>query len=378
MAAVAGTVAVVVIQTSSQAQEKAAYVPELRSGQALVRLTDTGDPGQVASALRSTLPVRSVDVLQGLGDDRSACGVRDACTVVGVATTGAGQRGERVSGVLVGDATTLKALTGADDPKAVQTLADGGMVIFNSDLLTTGTVTLSIGRVGGSGAGVPTKVNESGGHGTVRAVVDQEQHDLPGYLLPYARSGVAGVVSPATASRLGLTPTPVGVLADTTRVPTTAEEKAARHALAVTGSTDELYVERGYRPASNLWMLILLGGAGVVTLGASGIVTGLTAADSRADLTTLAAIGAAPRTRRRLMAASAAIIAFLGSLLGVVAGFVPAIGLLRVRDGGSHAGTAVTLPWAQLSAIVLLIPLLAALFAWVFTRSRLPMPRRSG
>ncbi len=180
-----------------------------------------------------------------------------------------------------------------------------------------------------------------------------------------------GFVTPATAQRLGLNPVPIGVVADTSQMPTRAEEGAARSALAQTGSTSALYVERGYSSGLGVWLLILLAGAAVVTLGASGIVTGLTAADSRADLATLAAVGASPRTRRWLMAASAAVTALLGSVLGIAAGLVPAAGLISSRREFS-----MILPWPHLLVIAFGVPALAALFAWVFTRSRLPMPRR--
>src|SRR6185437_15945036 len=148
-------------------------------------------------------------------------------------------------------------------------------------------------------------------------------------------------------------------------MPTKAEEKAARQAIAATGSTAWLYVERGYQSNLGPGLLALLIGSAIVTLGASGIVTGLTNTDSRPDYSTLAAIGANPRTRLLLSMSSAGVTAFLGAVLGVVAGFIPAIGVLKAQGRlyaghGSFVPMPIVIPWVQLALIALAIPLLAA------------------
>ena len=94
-----------------------------------------------------------------------------------------------------------------------------------------------------------------------------------------------------------------------------------------------LSVERGYDSEYGLGLLALVAGAGVITLGAAGIATGLAQADARADHATLAAVGAAPRLRRTLAAAQALSISGLGTALGVAAGFVPAVALIAALPG---------------------------------------------
>src|SRR5699024_9431987 len=59
---------------------------------------------------------------------------------------------------------------------------------------------------------------------------------------------------------------------------------------------------------AGLTMLILMGVALFVALTATGLSVGLAVANSRADLATLAAVGASPRIRRRITAAQAGVI----------------------------------------------------------------------
>ncbi len=132
-----------------------------------------------------------------------------------------------------------------------------------------------------------------------------------------------------------------------------------------------LTVERGYESTYGLGLLALAIAAGIVTLGATGIATGLALTDARADHATLAAVGAAPRLRRRLAGAQALVIGTLGVLLGVAAGVVPAISLI-----GSIDSMCVVWPWPQLLGLLVGIPLLAGGAAFLFTRSQVPMQRR--
>ncbi|WP_190990238.1 hypothetical protein [Pseudarthrobacter sulfonivorans] len=62
----------------------------------------------------------------------------------------------------------------------------------------------------------------------------------------------------------------------------------------------------------------------------------------------------------------------IGTLLGSVAGTIPA--LLLVTATGM-ARTAVV-PWLQLAALLVAVPLTGAVLAWLFTRAKLPVSRR--
>ncbi len=101
------------------------------------------------------------------------------------------------------------------------------------------------------------------------------------------------------------------------------------------------YVERGYqRPPEATIVLLVLGAlGGVLMLGGTLTATFLALSDARPDLATLSAVGAAPRTRRRIAAAYALVIGFVGAILGVVVGFVPGIAISRPLTSTNFSGT---------------------------------------
>ena len=130
----------------------------------------------------------------------------------------------------------------------------------------------------------------------------------------------------------------------------------------------------------------------MVAVAAAGIATGLAAADSQADLATLAAVGAAPRIRRTLSGFQCAVIALMGAILGAAAGLVPAAALWGVHSGStgmqytasdgivslSPPGAPLDVPWSTMALVVVGLPLMAWLLAAGLTRSRVTLTRRSG
>ena len=167
-------------------------------------------------------------------------------------------------------------------------------------------------------------------------------------------------------------------LATTSRMPTVEERDRAEAAL---GDRYGVYVERG--PTSQTSALLALAiAAGVIALGAAAIATGLAAADGRADLSTLAAVGASPRLRRALSLSQSGVIAGLGSLLGAVAGLGASVAVL-VALNQRYAGTwpaptpyPISVPWLNVGVALVVVPLVAMLGAGLLTRSRLPIERR--
>ncbi|QNE20039.1 FtsX-like permease family protein [Kribbella qitaiheensis] len=153
-----------------------------------------------------------------------------------------------------------------------------------------------------------------------------------------------------------------------TREPTKTELETAANFL---GSEDALKIEKGYESPADLALVILLSAAGVVTLLGVAIAVSLSAAEGRADLATLAAVGAKPRQRRSLAAAQAWLIGQLGCVLGVFVGALYGY-TARVAFGSPYFA----IPWRELGGIVVVIPLAAGLLAWLLTRSRLPMVSR--
>jgi putative ABC transport system permease protein len=148
-------------------------------------------------------------------------------------------------------------------------------------------------------------------------------------------------------------------------------------------SLNRLSVESGPTSDKHPIAVILAIAAALIALGATAISTGLAAADGRADLTTLAAVGASPRVRRQLSLSQSGVIALLGSALGVVAGLGAAvavlIGLNQVfaRDWPAPPSYPIIMPWTNLLISLIVVPVVAMLGAGLLTRSRLPSERRA-
>jgi putative ABC transport system permease protein len=210
------------------------------------------------------------------------------------------------------------------------------------------------------------------------------------------------LLSPAAAAKLGIVPAVGGILFDSDRTTTRAQERKADSAIRHFDADYSLVVERGYHGHLPTQLLLAFLGAAIVTIGAAGAATGLAIADAQPDHTTLVAVGAAPGTRRRLAMAAAGTIALIGAVLGAATGFVPALGVLREHQtllpqfggvsstsagssgfvyvgetlGNAFHGVAVSIPWPLITLVVLGLPTLTALFAGAFTRSQRVVERR--
>jgi putative ABC transport system permease protein len=95
-----------------------------------------------------------------------------------------------------------------------------------------------------------------------------------------------------------------------------------------------------------------------------GMSVGLIRSETRRDLRTLTATGASSPTRRSITAATAGALAFLGAVLGTVAGYIAAIAFFRTNqlDGLSALSS---IPVANLLIIVVGMPLFAAVAGWL-------------
>lgn len=142
-----------------------------------------------------------------------------------------------------------------------------------------------------------------------------------------------------------------------------------------------LYVERGPSNPS-AWIFRLIAGVfALLVLVATLAATALSQAESRADSATLASLGAPGRVRRLVAGSNAVVVGLLGALLGVAVGLVPGIAVthpLTIQAYGidGRSGTVTAIPWFTLLAISIGVPLLAAAFAALATRGRVPMTRR--
>jgi putative ABC transport system permease protein len=252
-------------------------------------------------------------------------------------------------------------IAAADTGGVAAAMRAGAVVVDDPRYLDNGRVTLRIST--------PTP---EGRIGESRSV------SVPGYAPPRRLPARLAMMTAATARSLGFGTSPLTLLATTTRMPTQAETDRLS---ATLGNGYNVGVERG--PQSNSANLIVLAiVAGVIALGAAAIATGLAAADGRADLATLAAVGASPRVRRVLSLSQSGVIAGLGSLLGAASGLgMSAAVLFALNRRFTELWPAptpypLTVPWLNLSIALLVVPAVAMLGAGLLTRSRLPAERR--
>ncbi|MFD8317610.1 FtsX-like permease family protein [Kitasatospora purpeofusca] len=286
-------------------------------------------------------------------------------------------RGNSFGAVQSGDAALLRNLYNVTDPAAGQAIAAGKAVVFDERYVKDGKVALEL--------------TEPYPDGPMDEGFEPASHTVTlDAVLVGGQSNVGGtaVVSAETVHRLGLTSSDAGSVWLPDTAPADAAEQRARAALAKLSDGIEFDIERGYRSPGDLISLGLTAFAGLVALGAAGIATGLAAADSQRDLTTLAAVGAAPRIRRTLSGFQCGVIAAMGALLGAVAGIVPAVALRKVEAAGAvypgmslqeeAAKGIVVFPWLNIGVTVVVLPLLAVALAALLTRSRISLLRRSG
>ncbi|TDC33901.1 FtsX-like permease family protein [Micromonospora sp. 15K316] len=271
--------------------------------------------------------------------------------------------------ILVDDGTTLPVLTGASAEQtaaATAVLRAGGAVVTDSRYLHRGSVAVAVDRT----------VEAGGIRSTARTV-----SVLTGYALPDAVGPTRLLLSSAAATRLGLTWYTRSWAIPVPAAPDEERQQRLADALRPYGRF-VLDLSWGQPPSDNNPLLLLLAAAaGMITVGAAGIATGLAAAEGRADLSTLAAVGASPRVRRMLALCQAGVIAGLGSVLGIGAGLGTAV-IILTSINRQYADTwpiedpyPLVVPWATLGVLVV-VPLVAMLGAGLLTRSRLPIERR--
>jgi putative ABC transport system permease protein len=370
MAAVAGVTALAIGGASDFRQDRVEYRAELPMGSAVVRpRLDRADAA--GPAIRRVLPGVPVVTLRGLPGPGGTCLAEDTaqCPAISFSPEEEKMTGFKVVDNVVGGAREARMLLGRDDPAVTSALAAGKIVLLGSAPPTGGTVTAKV-------------VSWADDEQRVAATVE----DLPAVAV--RGDAPASAIVPATTARRIAAETGLPVRTEAYGVDradhrvTEAEQARLEAALAAFApGAEDVYVERGFTGSFGKVALVLGGIAAVLALGGSLIATGLASADARPDLATLGAIGARPGTRRLLTMGRAAFIAALGCWLGIAGGLVPGLAVTRpltseVPDGVPPHGVIVDVPWTLLLAVGLGIPLLVALVAGAFTRSRLPMARR--
>ncbi|MER6447474.1 ABC transporter permease [Streptomyces venezuelae] len=422
LAAVAGTVAVATYQQSYDVQMRRQYQAELPHGTGLLQTIENSAYKEVP-ALRETLS-REMPLAQRADIDRvvvgkpgcesfssdPGCGRAELITPKeqrcplyedpkGISAFSEAQLKElrqdwrcqdprhgTQHSVLVGDEKVLSVLA-VTDPGTVAALKAGQAVAFDKRQVKDGKVTL-------------------------RIITDQSQDDvmfgryddtrgedkvLPVHLAPGSAEGwgVELILPPSAAKAAGLATAPVGSYFSLDGTASSEQRQKMDGEIDRMGVDATLRIEAGYEGDNSIVMLALAVFAGIITIGAAGIATGLAQADAEADLKTLAAVGAAPRVRRTLSGFQCGVVALMGVVLGSAAGILPAVGLRlteqrqaealyreSIEQGFSAMTEAVpfvpiSVPWETLGGLLVVVPLGAALLAALVTRSSGALARRA-
>lgn len=288
--------------------------------------------------------------------------------------------------VLVGDEKVLSVLA-VTDPGSVAALKAGQAISFDKRQVKDGKLTLRVITDPGENDIMRGRYDETPGEDKVLPV-----HQAPDSVEGW---GVELILPPSAAKAAGLATAPVGSYFSLDGIPTSEQRQKLDGEIDRMGVEASLRIEKGYEGDNSLVMLALAIFAGIVTIGAAGIATGLAQADAEADLKTLAAVGAAPRVRRTLSGFQCGVVALMGVVLGSVAGILPAVGLRLTEQRAAEAlhqesieqgfmavteavpFVPISVPWETLGGLLVVVPLGAALLAALVTRSSGALARRA-
>ncbi|MEU6893111.1 ABC transporter permease [Streptomyces sp. NPDC046557] len=280
---------------------------------------------------------------------------------------------------VVADENLLTVL-GVSDPGAVAALRSGQAVSFDRRNVKADKITLRVVTDDGQEQGTPWAGDDPKGVDKVFPV-----HQTPDTVTGY---GIEVVLPPGAVRAAGLGTAPFGTYFTLAEKPTSAQRQALAAGIDRIGIDAPVKIEEGYQGRDSLEILALTIFAGLVTIGAAGIATGLAQADAGADLKTLAAVGAPPRVRRTLSGFQCGVVALMGVALGTAAGLLPAAGLRLTERHAlegliSHSGSdqvayvPFAVPWETLGGLLVLVPLGAAVLAALVTRSSGALARRA-
>jgi putative ABC transport system permease protein len=393
VAAVAATVAGVValgISTASDAKEnRETYQATLLMGDASVTpeydyYVDTAsqpptDWDRVGQVVRQQAPGAAVTTVTGIGRPTSSGSWVDVSftapggsindDTITPAPTGSSLGAD----IIVSDGRSLPSFVASAVPGAEvkHALAAGRAVVFTDDRDDSRLDRVDLHARTGDEQGEQSDDRST----TVPATVVYAD---PDDVLP-----VRALLPPAVVESAGLASTTVALELGQPHL-SKAAEKELDAALEALPTPAGVQVERGYvAPTADAivqWVLAALGA--ILMLGGTLTAMFLALSDARPDLATLAAVGAAPRTRRSVAAAYTFVVAFVGAVLGMLVGFVPGIAITWPLTGnasypGGH-GPYLDVPWLMIVVVVGGLPLLTALVVGLCTRSRLPMVARLG
>ncbi|WP_203338268.1 ABC transporter permease [Nocardioides limicola] len=350
-ATVAGVVALGIAMTSDAAENRETYQPRLAHGWGQVH--HPGDREAVTATIRQVAPeAEFIEV--------STAGAYLEFHVVGEEYPREWWSNVLDGGVIVADSVpeAVPGFPAEHRAEADRALTAGGVVVLDLTPAASGRVAV---------------VANDWDHETGEMLDPQEYGEHP--LILVAGDGEAKgpvIISTRLAQDWGLDTSSHLLVDGLSR----SQAVDAEEMLAVLDAG--LYVERGYREDRSILIAKLLLGllGGVLMLGGTITATALALADARPDLATMSAVGAPPRTRRRIATSYAVVVSLTGALLGVVVGFVPGWAISVPLTHFGDSGPFFEVPWLMIGAVVLGLPVLTAAVIAATARTRLPMVAR--
>jgi putative ABC transport system permease protein len=179
--------------------------------------------------------------------------------------------------------------------------------------------------------------------------------------LPSGTSAPNTVITEHAVRQFHLTATTAGWLIQAPASLTAGQISAAQHAAAAAGLTVET---RDSIPTSAEILDVATVFGMLLALGILAMSVGLLRSETASELRTLTATGAGSTARRAISAATAGALALTGAIVGIVAGYIAAIGFFRTNQLDTLSSLT-SIPVANLLLILVGMPLVAVIGGWL-------------
>lgn len=180
------------------------------------------------------------------------------------------------------------------------------------------------------------------------------------------------IITPETAASLGIDAEPRAMIG-TQSAPLSQGQIEALEAQAASGYPLAVSIEEGPSETVDTVTIGFFLPAIILALAASAIALGLSRYERRHDAATLAALGASRSLIRRIGVWEALIVTGTGALVGTLAGAALILGYAPLASNPSLLAW----PWGWMAALVLGLPAVAALVAWLVPPGRPDPVRRT-
>ncbi len=179
--------------------------------------------------------------------------------------------------------------------------------------------------------------------------------------LPSGTSAPNTVITEHAVHQFHLSISTAGWLIQTPESPTAGQIGAAQHAAAAAG----LSVETHDSVPTSAEILSVATAFGILlALGILAMCVGLLRSETASNLRMLTAAGAGSTARRAISAVTAGALALIGAVVGIVAGYIAAIGFFRASQLDTLSSLT-SIPVANLLLILVGMPLAAVIGCWL-------------